>query len=206
MARVAIDVKGILVACLVAWAACDTTGAADQAYPPCTQDGCHVSLAEATAVCAPTYAEATTSCPGVTARFGPCDATFNRVRLDLQPAAHDCYYAQTTGQLVGAVLRSDAGFTRVAGNVPETVCAEPTSLCDSEAIDTTKACPRIAHQFEPDPPPAAVACSSLGSPTDNTTCPQAGLSCWNLGLNCVCHVCQYGSELYLNRWTCSNLR
>jgi hypothetical protein len=118
-------VLGTLVSVVVGGlAGCDSA-----AGPPatCDHDGCVIPLTEVT-VCGPTLHAATTDCPGTTVETGTC-GTVTHVKITTVNPIHDCYYTTSSGQLVGAVVRSDSGFTKVAGTVPTQPCPASTQVC-----------------------------------------------------------------------------
>jgi hypothetical protein len=126
-----------LGAALLASFACDApTGAnatADAATEDgaCTHESCVVSVASvvASGACPTTLHEAITTCPYAEVATDTCGG-LTHARITFVGHANECYYAPATGMLVAARVRSDAGFTRVAGDVPSDTCV-PTSVgCD----------------------------------------------------------------------------
>jgi hypothetical protein len=100
----------------------------------CTHDGCIVPLADANAACGPSLYARANDCPGVTVTEGLCGG-FTHLVVQTPGPAEDCYYDPATGAPVGAVLRSDAGFTKIAGHVPSENCPAPlTVVCDHGQI------------------------------------------------------------------------
>ena len=99
----------------------------------CTSDNCVVPLADIEGVCAPTLRVATMDCPGTTVFYGPCGALTHVTVMTVGPV-QDCYYDTTSGALVGGIVRSDAGFTKIAGTVPTDACPTTeqvlTRVCD----------------------------------------------------------------------------
>jgi hypothetical protein len=121
------------LAILLAAAACDkTTPAPNEASLACTSDNCIVPLADIEGVCATTLERATASCPGVTVSSGPCGA-LTHLALQTVGPAHDCYYDAASGALAGGIVRSDAGFTKIAGTVPPDACPATSPACDHES-------------------------------------------------------------------------
>lgn len=106
--------------------------AASEAGPEvCAQDGCAVPLSapEVNGVCGPSLHARANDCPGLTVRSGTC-GPLTHLELQTVGPKQDCWYTTATGELVAAVLRSDAGFTKVAGTVPADACPTTAQVCD----------------------------------------------------------------------------
>jgi hypothetical protein len=95
----------------------------------CTSDNCVVPLADLGGVCGPTLKAATMDCRGTTVSTGPCGALTHVSIKTVQPR-HDCYYDAASGALVGGIVRSDSGFTKIAGTIPSVDCPVDTEVCD----------------------------------------------------------------------------
>jgi hypothetical protein len=117
------------LAILSALAACDKTAPAQAGADVCTSDNCVVPLADIEGVCARRLDIATKDCPGVTVTTGPCGALTHAQLATVGPV-QDCYYDAASGTLVGGLVRSDAGFTKIAGTIPPDACPATTQVCD----------------------------------------------------------------------------
>jgi hypothetical protein len=126
------SIKRLILATLLAMTSglsgCGSEGGPNQQSSTCDHDGCVIPLTDVT-VCGPSLKAATMDCPGTTVSTGTCgDVT--HVKITTVNPIHDCYYTTSSGQLVGAVVRSDAGFTKVAGTIPAGACPAETQVCD----------------------------------------------------------------------------
>jgi hypothetical protein len=108
--------------------ACDKASRA-QADDVCTSDNCIVPLADIGGVCGPSLGARTKDCPGVAVSTAPCGALTHVVVETVGPA-EDCYYDTASGALVGGIVRSDAGFTKIAGTIPPQDCPATAQVCD----------------------------------------------------------------------------
>jgi hypothetical protein len=106
-----------------------STGSWRTAEDACTSDNCVVPLADIEGVCARRLDVATKDCDGVTATTGPCGA-LTHLQLATVGPAQDCYYDAASGALVGGLVRSDAGFTKIAGTIPPDSCPATTQVCN----------------------------------------------------------------------------
>jgi hypothetical protein len=122
-------IRGLVLAAVVAALAGCGEPSSGAAPGECDHDGCVVPLAEVAAVCGPSLHAASTDCPGTKVQTGTCgDVT--HLRITTVSPIQDCYFTTTSGQLVGAIVRSDSGFTKLAGAVPTEECPATTLACD----------------------------------------------------------------------------
>jgi hypothetical protein len=140
--------RALLVAATIVAAGCDGTtcppnlgtsavmngdGAAEAPTDGCTHDGCVVPLASIESVCLPTLSAATNNCVGTTVWEGPC-GSLTHVQIQTANPIDDCWYDATTGALLGGVVRSDSGFTKVAGTTTDQVCPASTKVCELQTV------------------------------------------------------------------------
>lgn len=122
--------RSLLFAALLALAGTGASCDSGSAQPAvCDRDGCVVPLAEVMGACGPDLHTTTTDCPGVTVKTGAC-GDITHVQIVTVNPIQDCYFTTSSGQLVGAVVRSDSGFTKMAGTVPTAECPATTQVCD----------------------------------------------------------------------------
>jgi hypothetical protein len=119
--------SSLLISALLALSVgCNSGSSASDA---CLHENCVVPLADIMGACAPTLQQAMTNCPYTKVETGPCGAlTFVKVTT-INPI-DECYYETATGALKGGIARSDAGFTKIAGDVPAETCTATTLACD----------------------------------------------------------------------------
>jgi hypothetical protein len=128
------------IALLLTVAACDKTSAGSAGPPSgaggsdpgseevCASDNCIVPVSNIEGVCAPTLQAATKDCPGVVVNQGPC-GEITHITITTPGPTQDCYYDTASGNLIGGIVRSDAGFTKIAGTIPVLGCAPTTQVC-----------------------------------------------------------------------------
>lgn len=225
-----IDARRLLVLATwmaaVASGACGGTAAHDGAAgtggsDACDHDGCVVPLSAATGVCPSTFSVMPVSCPGVLVQYARC-GSLDHVEIATVGPRHDCYYDGASHALVGAIIRSDAGFTKRAGTIPTEECpAVNTFLCGTPAgaAGTGGMGGQAGSSGDPTTGPCEFVTWTSPNPDGGAptfACPTAypsgrappngcagGAVCEYPQGSCTCGYCKYGGELYLSRCCCS---